>query len=108
MKNTGITRKVDDMGRVVLPMELRRNMGIEDGTQLEISVDGGNIVLSPVAKPLTKEQLKFRVGKPVWTTGISGNGGTWIIVQSVFEDGVDEECGGTFEFESHRFYDHEG
>lgn len=108
MKNTGITRKVDDMGRIVLPIELRRNTGIEEGTSLEIYVDeSGNIVLRPMDNPLTKEQLELRVAKPVYATGTSGSGGTWIIVQSVFDDGVDEECGGTFEFASHRFYDRE-
>lgn len=107
MKNTGITREVDSAGRIVLPMELRRNMGINAGDALEISVDGSNIVLSPVARPLTPEELEERIGKPVWAAGTSGNGGTWIIVQSVFDDGVDEECGGTFEFGSHRFYDRE-
>lgn len=108
MKNTGITRKVDDMGRIVLPMELRRNLNIEEGTALEIYVDeSGNIVLRPMDRPLTKEQLKIRVGKPVYATETSGIGGTWIIVQSVFDYGVDEECGGTFAFASHRFYDRE-
>ena len=36
MKSTGIVRKVDELGRVVLPIELRRNMGIEIKDSLEI------------------------------------------------------------------------
>lgn len=45
MKATGIVRKIDELGRIVLPIELRRtlNIGIKDS--LEIFVDGENIVL---------------------------------------------------------------
>ena len=39
MKSTGIVRKVDELGRVVLPIELRRNMGIEIKDSLEIFVE---------------------------------------------------------------------
>lgn len=45
MKATGIVRPVDQFGRVVLPKELRKTMGIENGTLLEIFVDGSRIVL---------------------------------------------------------------
>lgn len=45
MKATGITRKVDDLGRVVLPIELRRNLGIGIGDTLEIFTDKEMIVL---------------------------------------------------------------
>ncbi|AUW92781.1 MAG: AbrB/MazE/SpoVT family DNA-binding domain-containing protein [Sulfobacillus thermosulfidooxidans] len=45
MKSTGIVRKVDELGRVVLPIELRRTLRIEDKDSLEIYVDGEMIVL---------------------------------------------------------------
>jgi looped-hinge helix DNA binding domain, AbrB family len=45
MKATGITRKVDDLGRVVIPSELRRTLGIGEKDALEIFVDGERIVL---------------------------------------------------------------
>jgi transcriptional pleiotropic regulator of transition state genes len=45
MKSTGIVRKVDELGRVVLPIELRRTMDIEEKDSLEIYVDGANIIL---------------------------------------------------------------
>ena len=45
MKATGIVRKVDELGRIVLPMELRRTMDINYKDTLEILVDGENIVL---------------------------------------------------------------
>ncbi len=45
MKSTGIVRKVDELGRIVLPIELRRNLNIEERDSLEIFVEGDNIVL---------------------------------------------------------------
>ena len=45
MKSTGITRKVDDLGRVVLPIELRRSLNIAERDSLEIFVDGNCIVM---------------------------------------------------------------
>ena len=45
MKATGITRKLDELGRVVLPIEVRRNLGINVGDHLEIFVDNRAIVL---------------------------------------------------------------
>jgi transcriptional pleiotropic regulator of transition state genes len=49
MKSTGIVRRVDELGRVVLPIELRRNLGIGDRDSLEIYVEGDNIVLTKYA-----------------------------------------------------------
>ncbi|MDF9558392.1 AbrB/MazE/SpoVT family DNA-binding domain-containing protein [Bacillus tropicus] len=45
MKNIGVARKVDELGRVVIPIELRRNLGINEGTALGFHVEGENIVL---------------------------------------------------------------
>ena len=45
LKSTGIVRKVDELGRIVLPVELRRTMGIAEKDSLEIYVDGGAIIL---------------------------------------------------------------
>ncbi|MCC8181968.1 MAG: AbrB/MazE/SpoVT family DNA-binding domain-containing protein [Clostridiales bacterium] len=45
MKSTGIVRKVDELGRIVLPIELRRTMEISEKDALEIYVDGSSIVL---------------------------------------------------------------
>jgi transcriptional pleiotropic regulator of transition state genes len=44
-----MARKVDDLGRIVLPVELRRLHGIHTGDALEISVDGDAIVLRKLA-----------------------------------------------------------
>ncbi|MGG0721652.1 AbrB/MazE/SpoVT family DNA-binding domain-containing protein [Bacillus mycoides] len=45
MKATGVTRKVDDLGRVVIPKELRNTLGIKEKSQLEIFVEGEDIIL---------------------------------------------------------------
>ena len=45
MKATGIVRKVDELGRIVLPIELRRTLDINEKDALEIYVDGEQIIL---------------------------------------------------------------
>lgn len=45
MKSTGIVRKVDELGRIVLPVELRRTLGINERDALEIYVDEEQIIL---------------------------------------------------------------
>lgn len=45
LKATGIVRKVDELGRVVLPIELRRTLSIEEKDSLEIYVDGDRVIL---------------------------------------------------------------
>ncbi len=48
MKTVGIIRKVDELGRVVLPVEMRRTLGIEERDPLEISLEGEVVVLRKV------------------------------------------------------------
>ncbi len=45
MKSTGIVRKVDELGRIVLPIEMRRTLDIAEKDALEIYVEGENIIL---------------------------------------------------------------
>ncbi|PDZ08662.1 AbrB family transcriptional regulator [Bacillus pseudomycoides] len=45
MKSTGVMRKVDELGRVVIPKELRRTLAIQEKTPLEIYVEGEKIIL---------------------------------------------------------------
>lgn len=51
MKSTGIVRKVDELGRVVIPIELRRTLNVNIKDPLEIFVDGDMIMLRSY-KPL--------------------------------------------------------
>ena len=45
MKTTGVVRRIDDLGRIVIPKEIRRNMKIKDGESMEIFVDNDYIAL---------------------------------------------------------------
>lgn len=44
MRATGIVRRIDDLGRIVIPREIRQCLGIKEGTPLELYVDGDTIV----------------------------------------------------------------
>lgn len=46
--DSGIARKIDDLGRIVIPAETRRLFNIREGDQLAISIEGANIVLRKV------------------------------------------------------------
>lgn len=45
MKSTGIVRKVDELGRIVLPIEMRRTLDISERDALEIYVEGSSVIL---------------------------------------------------------------
>lgn len=45
MKSTGIVRKMDELGRIVIPKEIRKNLNIAEGDALEIYVDGDVVLL---------------------------------------------------------------
>ena len=45
MKATGIIRRIDDLGRVVIPKEIRKNLRIKEGDNLEIFVNGEDVIL---------------------------------------------------------------
>ena len=53
MKSTGIVRKVDELGRVVIPIELRRTLGIVQKDALEIYVDNDKIILKKYMPNMT-------------------------------------------------------
>lgn len=50
MKATGIVRRIDHLGRIVLPKELRAQLEITEGTPLEMYMDGNMIVLAKYVK----------------------------------------------------------
>lgn len=63
MKATGIVRRIDDLGRVVIPKEIRRTIGVREGDPLEIFLSGRNLVLKKYSefserKDLTDQLLK--------------------------------------------------
>jgi len=52
---TGIVRKIDDLGRIVIPAEMRRVLGIQEGDQLEISLDGNHVEIRPRVPTIVHE-----------------------------------------------------
>ncbi len=45
MKTVGIVRKIDELGRIVLPIELRRTLDLKEKDAVEITTEGENIIL---------------------------------------------------------------
>lgn len=69
MKSTGVIRRVDELGRVVIPIELRTQFGISEKDPMEIYVDGSSIVLKKYEPNCifcgnSKKLIDFE-GKPV-------------------------------------------
>ena len=59
VKSIGIVRKLDNLGRIVLPIELRRTLGIESRDSIEISIDGDSIILKKyVPEPVKRGREK--------------------------------------------------
>jgi bifunctional DNA-binding transcriptional regulator/antitoxin component of YhaV-PrlF toxin-antitoxin module len=63
MKALGIVRKLDDLGRVVIPMEIRRSQDWEKNQSLEMFMDGDKLVLQAYGKEQEKEEAinKLRI-----------------------------------------------
>lgn len=61
VKETGIIRKIDELGRIVLPKEIRRSLGIKDGEDLEIFVDNQGIYLQKHSRLLVFHDLVARL-----------------------------------------------
>lgn len=57
MKSTGIVRKVDQLGRIVIPIELRRMLGIDIGDPLEIFLNDERITLRKYMPDIEKESI---------------------------------------------------
>ncbi|CAM4012945.1 AbrB family transcriptional regulator [Bacillus manliponensis] len=74
MKDTGIVREVDKLGRVVIPVEMRRTLGLSVGTAMEIHAVNGNIVLKKhekaclVTGKIAKENFVLLDGRMVLST----------------------------------------
>lgn len=108
MKSSGLQRKMDPLGRVVLPKELRRILDIEDGTPLEFFSDDdkivlqkykvnneciytgsvsdsniilaeGKIILSHIGLELLKKEIETIEGKTTISSGVTGTNSPDII-----------------------------
>ena len=63
LKSTGITRKIDELGRIVIPKEIRRNLGIRDGESLEIFTDEDSIILKKHSQIERYEEMGAKLGE---------------------------------------------
>ena len=45
MKTTGVIRRIDELGRIVIPKEIRKSLRIKDGENIEILIDNDNVIL---------------------------------------------------------------
>ena len=57
MKSTGVVRRIDELGRIVIPKEIRRNLGIRDGENIEIFTDNDSIILKKYYRLRTNSDL---------------------------------------------------
>lgn len=57
MKSTGMVRKIDELGRVVIPSELRKTLGIDKQDPVEIFINGDQIVLQKYQPNTEKEEV---------------------------------------------------
>lgn len=72
MKATGVVRRIDDLGRIVIPIEIRRSMNIRDGDPLEIYVDrDGEVILKKYSAIAGIGSFVFEMAKALHeTTGL--------------------------------------
>lgn len=61
MKQTGVTRKIDELGRIVIPKEIRKNLGIRDGETLEIFTSEDSIILKKYFEVRKYEDLSNKL-----------------------------------------------
>ena len=61
MKHTGVTRKIDELGRIVIPKEIRKNLGIRDGETLEIFTNEDSIILKKYFEVRKYEDLSGKL-----------------------------------------------
>lgn len=61
MKQTGVTRKIDELGRIVIPKEIRKNLGIRDGEALEIFTSEDSIILKKYFEVRRYEDLSSKL-----------------------------------------------
>ena len=68
MKATGVVRRIDELGRIVIPKEIRRTLKIKNGTPLEIySGDNGELLLKKYSPILELSDFASEVAESIYT-----------------------------------------
>ncbi len=65
LKSTGVIRRIDELGRIVLPKEIRRNLGIREGENLEIFVEEDKVILKKYSKIKDYKEIIHTIGNLV-------------------------------------------
>lgn len=68
MKSTGVVRRIDELGRIVIPKEIRRNLGIRDGENVEIFTDNDSIILKKYCRMTNNSDLAISLCEVVYNT----------------------------------------
>lgn len=62
MKPTGVIRRIDELGRIVIPKEIRKNLGIRDGENIEIFTDDNSIILKKYSRIANYSEIINKIG----------------------------------------------
>lgn len=82
MKATGIIRDVDSLGRVVIPVELRRSLELPEGTPMEIFTEGKNIIIRKYESPnVEKMRTTFELEQLI--AGLSNDQQKEVILKAI-------------------------
>ncbi len=68
MKSTGVVRRIDELGRIVIPKEIRRNLGIRDGENIEIFTEDDSIILKKYYRMSTSSDLASNLCELVYNS----------------------------------------
>ena len=83
MKATGIVRRIDDLGRIVIPKEIRRSMGIREGDAMEIFLENNRICLEKYStsdEDLAIKCQKYISGRGAYIKAINFINGTTVVL----------------------------
>lgn len=83
MKATGIVRRVDDLGRIVIPKEIRRNLGLREGEAMEIFLEDNCVCFkkySPPEEDFAVKCQKYVSDRGVYIKAISFTDGTTVVL----------------------------
>lgn len=83
MKATGIVRRIDDLGRIVIPKEIRRNIGLREGEPMELFLEDNCVCLkkySPSDEDLAISCHKYISDRGAYIKAISFTDGTTVVL----------------------------
>lgn len=68
MKSTGVIRRIDELGRIVIPKEIRKNLRIKDGENLEIFIADDNIILKKYSSVSNLKDISIELAESIYVT----------------------------------------